>query len=151
VVRLDVHVNGVRQIRRLTSGEPTVDFAEPVALRPGPNAIVVTAVDRQQRATRQQVTVTRRDEPSPAPPDAGGPAAALGTYVVRPREGGAAEPRSPTLTLGMSQPEVRALLGAPAGIEEGGGFIFWRYGAEEQEVVFEQGTGRVLGWVGFPP
>jgi len=152
VVRLDVHVNGVRQFRRLTSGESTVDFAAPVALHPGPNAIVVTAVDRHQRAARQRVTVTRRDEPSPALPDAEGPAAALGTRVVRPREGGAAEPRAPRLALGMSQSEVRALLGAPAGVEEGARFVFWQYGTDEheQEVVFEQNTGRVLGWVGFP-
>jgi hypothetical protein len=152
LVRLEVHVNGVRQFQRLTSGETTVDFSEPVALHHGPNAIVVTAVDRHQHSARQRVTVTRLDEPSPSLPNAEGPAATPGTRVGRPSEGSAAEHRSPRLALGMSQSEVRALLGAPAGVEEGAGFVFWQYGTDEheQEVVFEQNTGRVLGWVGFP-
>ena len=151
-MRLEVHVNGVRQFQRLTSGETTVDFSEPVALHPGPNAIMVTAIDRHQRSARQRVTVTRLDEPSPSLPNAEGPAATPGTRVARRSEGRAAEHRSPRLALGMSQSEVRALLGAPAGVEEGAGFVFWQYGTDEheQEVVFEQNTGRVLGWVGFP-
>jgi hypothetical protein len=60
--------------------------------------------------------------------------------------------RPPGLELGMSQAQVRDVLGAPAGVEEGAGFVFWHYGtdAHERDVVFEQGTGRVQGWVGFP-
>jgi hypothetical protein len=57
----------------------------------------------------------------------------------------------PSLRLGMTQAEVRALLGEPVSVEAVAGFVFWQYGTEahEQDVVFEQGTGRVHGWLGF--
>jgi hypothetical protein len=59
--------------------------------------------------------------------------------------------RRPRLQLGMTQAEVRDLLGEPVTVEATPGFIFWHYGTEEHEkdVVFEQGTGRVHGWLGF--
>jgi hypothetical protein len=51
----------------------------------------------------------------------------------------------------MTQAEVRALLGEPTSVEASAGFVFWHYGTEahEQDVVFEQGTERVHGWLGF--
>ena len=60
-------------------------------------------------------------------------------------------PHRPSLRVGMTQDEVRALLGEPPSVEAVAGFVFWHYGSEahEQDVVFEQGTGRVHGWLGF--
>jgi hypothetical protein len=57
----------------------------------------------------------------------------------------------PRLQAGMTQAEVRDLLGEPASVEAIAGFVFWHYGTDEheQDVVFEQGTGRVHGWLGF--
>jgi hypothetical protein len=57
----------------------------------------------------------------------------------------------PRLRLGMTQDEVRALVGEPPSAEAVAGFVFWHYGTEahEQDVVFEQGTGRVHGWLGL--
>ena len=59
--------------------------------------------------------------------------------------------RRPQLQPGMTQAAVRDLLGEPTSVEAIAGFVFWRYGtdAHEQEVVFEQGTERVHGWLGF--
>lgn len=59
--------------------------------------------------------------------------------------------RRPQLQPGMTQAEVRDLLGEPTSVEAIAGFVFWHYGTEahEQEVVFEQGTERVHGWLGF--
>jgi SmpA / OmlA family len=59
--------------------------------------------------------------------------------------------RRPQLQPGMTQAEVRDLLGEPTSVEASAGFVFWHYGTEahEQEVVFEQGTERVHGWLGF--
>jgi hypothetical protein len=53
----------------------------------------------------------------------------------------------PSLQLGMSQAEVRHLLGEPVSVEDTPEFVFWNYGAEAY-VVFDQGTGRVHGWLG---
>jgi hypothetical protein len=51
----------------------------------------------------------------------------------------------------MTQDEVRALLGEPTSVEAVAGVVFWHYGTEahEQDVVFEQDTGRVHGWLGL--
>jgi hypothetical protein len=141
VVRVDVHVNGARRVQRTAPGAATVDFAEPIALRPGPNDIVVTAVDSQYRAARQHVTVThveaRPQPPTPAdPPRAPVPASHNTTREHRPR-----------LQVGMSPTEVRDLLGEPVRVEDTPTFVFWYYGTEAY-VVFEQGTGRAYGWVG---
>jgi hypothetical protein len=61
------------------------------------------------------------------------------------------QPRRPRLQLGMTQTEVRDLLGEPASVEAIAGFVFWHYGTEEheQDVLFAQGTGQVQGWLGF--
>jgi hypothetical protein len=57
----------------------------------------------------------------------------------------------PRLRLGMTQDEVRALVGEPTSVEAVAGVVFWHYGTEahEQDVVFAQETGRVQGWLGF--
>jgi hypothetical protein len=61
------------------------------------------------------------------------------------------QPRRPRLHLGMTQADVRDLLGEPASVEAVAGVVFWHYGTEEheQDVVFAQGTGQVQGWLGF--
>jgi hypothetical protein len=61
------------------------------------------------------------------------------------------QPRRPRLQTGMTQADVRDLLGEPASVEAIAGFVFWHYGTEahEQAVLFEQGTGQVQGWLGF--
>jgi hypothetical protein len=107
--------------------------------------------------------------PSAEPPDAG---TTPGMRVARPsgdrtatRTDGAREPahrvapvdqpptpqHRPRLRLGMTQDEVRALVGEPTSVEAVAGVVFWHYGTEahEQDVVFAQETGRVQGWLGF--
>jgi hypothetical protein len=141
IARVDIQVNGERRVRRTPPGQTTVDFSEPLALRHGPNEIEVTAFDQQHRSARQRVTVTRIEEGavSSAPAD-------------EPRHPAPADPRTalrsrPSLQLGMSQAEVRALLGEPLGVEDTPVFVFWNYGTEAY-VVFDQVTGRVHGWLG---
>jgi Big-like domain-containing protein len=129
---VDIKVNGERQAQRTASGQTTVDFSEPLALRYGPNVIVVTAVDPQHRSAGRRVTVTRLE------PSAGGSA---------PADQRTAQQSPPRLHLGMSQAEVRALLGEPVSVEETLAFVFWHYGAEAY-VVFDERTGRVHGWLG---
>lgn len=107
--------------------------------------------------------------PSAEPPDAG---TTPSVRVARPsgdrtarRTDGAREPahrvapvdqpptrqHRPRLRLGMTQDEVRALVGEPTSVEAIAGVVFWHYGTEahEQDVVFAQETGRVQGWLGF--
>jgi hypothetical protein len=142
IVRVDVQVNGEPRIQRAASGQATVAFAEPIALRAGPNDIVVTAFDQQHRAARHRVTVTRVEErpQAPAPADAPREPVPAGRSTARQHR--------PSLQLEMSQIEVRALLGEPVRVEATPAFVFWHYGPEAY-VVFEQGTGRVYGWVGI--
>jgi hypothetical protein len=132
---VDIQVNGERQVQRTAAGQTTVDFSEPLALRHGPNEIVVTAVDPQHRFVSRRVTVIRLAE-------------SAGASVPAGRR--TAQESLPRLHLGMSQDEVRALLGAPVGVEETFGFVFWHYGAEAY-VVFDERTGRVHGWLGVAP
>jgi hypothetical protein len=111
------------------------------------------------------------EEPRPAP-ELNGPGTTQGLRVARQRgadvAGRADEPREPArpvapagqrpphqrrpeLELGMTPAEVRDLLGEPTSVEAIAGFVFWHYGTDEHEqaVVFEQGTDRVHGWLGF--
>jgi hypothetical protein len=141
IVEVDVQVNGEPRVQRVVPETATVDFSEPIALRPGPNEIVVTAVDQQNRTAHQRVTVTRIEERPQAPAPADGPREPVS-------QGRRTTPEHrPGLQLGMSQAEVRDLLGEPVSVEDTPTFVFWHYGPE-QYVVFEQGTGRVHGWVG---
>jgi hypothetical protein len=142
IVRVDIQVNGERRVRRTPTGMTTVDFSEPLALRHGPNEIVVTVFDQQNRSARQRVTVTRIEE-----------GAVSSTLSDEPRQPVPADPRTalrsrPSLQFGMSQAEVRALLGEPLSIEATPVFLFWNYGTEAY-VVFDQVTGRVHGWLGI--
>jgi hypothetical protein len=105
---------------------------------------------------------SRRDQPGrdgrPVSPPAQGSLSAI-TEGPPPAPGRPAAPldqrptqsRRPRLRLGMTQADVRALLGEPAGVEVVSGFVFWHYGTEEheQDAVFAQGTGQVQGWLGF--
>jgi hypothetical protein len=143
LARVDIQVNGERQAQRTASGQTTVDFSEPITLRHGPNEIMVTAVDRQHRSADRGVTVTRLEESARAS------APADETRLQVPADQHTAQQGPPRLHLGMSQAEVRALLGAPISVEESLGFVFWRYGAEAY-VVFDERTGRVHGWLGVP-
>ena len=138
---VDIQVNGERQTQRTASGQTTVDFSEPLALRYGPNEIVVTAVDPQHRSAGRRVTVTRLAESAgaSAPADETRPQVPAGQHT--------AQQSPPRLHLGMSQAEVRALLGEPVSVEETLDFVFWHYGAEAY-VVFDERTGRVHGWLG---
>jgi Caspase domain/Bacterial Ig domain len=69
IVRVDVQVNGELQAQSTPHGSTTVDFSEPVALRPGTNEIVVTAFDQGNHSARQRVAVTRvEDRPLPPAP-----------------------------------------------------------------------------------
>ncbi len=55
------------------------------------------------------------------------------------------------LRLGMTQEEVRRLLGDPISTENSVDHIFWQYSQESNQkyVVFEKANGRVSGWLGF--
>jgi hypothetical protein len=59
-------------------------------------------------------------------------------------------PGGPQLQRGLTQAEVRDLLGEPVRVEATRQFVFWYY-APDAYVVFEQGTGRVDGWLGVSP
>jgi hypothetical protein len=61
-----------------------------------------------------------------------------------------ARPGGPRLQPGLTQAEVRDLLGEPVRVEATPRFVFWYY-EHEAYVVFEQGTGRVDGWLGVSP
>jgi hypothetical protein len=94
---------------------------------------------------------SRRDQPDHdgrigPPPSSREPAHPLAPVDQHPTR----QPR-PRLRLGMTQDEVRALLGEPTSVEAVAGVVFWHYGTEthEQDVVFEQDTGRVHGWLGL--
>jgi hypothetical protein len=64
---------------------------------------------------------------------------------------GVAEPRAPRLSLGMTQEDVRRILGDPVNAERAGEYIFWYYSRlkNQEYVVFEQSNGRVSGWLGL--
>lgn len=64
---------------------------------------------------------------------------------------GAADPRAPRLSLGMTQEDVRRILGHPIDAERAGEYIFWYYSHLKNNayVVFEQSNGRVSGWLGL--
>jgi hypothetical protein len=55
------------------------------------------------------------------------------------------------LSLGMTQEEVRRMLGEPVSIEHAGSYIFWQYSpmSNQKYVVFERVNGQVSGWRGL--
>jgi hypothetical protein len=58
------------------------------------------------------------------------------------------QPGRKQLSLGMSQDEVRHLLGEPLGIEPVGPYVFWHYSPlrNHQYIIFDNTSGQVLGW-----
>ena len=56
------------------------------------------------------------------------------------------------LSLGMTQDDVRRMLGDPISIEPVGAYVFWHYSPisnqQQQYVIFEHMSGRVVGWRG---
>jgi uncharacterized protein YhaN len=81
----------------------------------------------------RQVRSPASDTPSPAPQ--------VGSF---PQEGR-------RISLGMTQEEVRRMLGDPISIEHAGSYVFWQYSqlSNHKYVVFEKSTGQVSGWRGF--
>jgi hypothetical protein len=69
----------------------------------------------------------------------------------------ALEERGPTIdkrqeiSLGMTQEEVRQIIGDPLRTEYAGDYIFWHYSplSYQKYVVFERENGRVSGWLGL--
>jgi hypothetical protein len=55
------------------------------------------------------------------------------------------------LSLGMTQDDVRRVLGEPVSIEPVGAYVFWHYSpmSNQQYVIFEKMSGRVSGWRGL--
>jgi SmpA / OmlA family len=55
------------------------------------------------------------------------------------------------LSLGMTQDDVRRILGEPISIEQVGSYVFWQYSpmSNQQYVIFETVNGRVSGWRGL--
>jgi hypothetical protein len=56
-----------------------------------------------------------------------------------------------SLSLGMTQDDVRRMLGEPMSIEHVGSYVFWHYSgrSHQQYVIFEQVGGQVSGWRGL--
>jgi hypothetical protein len=65
--------------------------------------------------------------------------------------GGNAHHGRKDLSLGMTQEEVRRMLGEPVSIEEAGSYVFWQYSpmSNQKYVVFERVNGQVSGWRGL--
>jgi hypothetical protein len=54
------------------------------------------------------------------------------------------------LSLGMTQDDVRHLLGDPSSIEPVGDYVFWHYSptSNQQYIIFDKMSGQVTGWRG---
>jgi K+-sensing histidine kinase KdpD len=54
------------------------------------------------------------------------------------------------LSLGMTQDDVRGMLGEPFSIEPVGPYVFWHYApmSNQQYVIFDKRSGQVSGWRG---
>jgi hypothetical protein len=103
------------------------------------------AEDRQ--TTRESGKTQSRDVEHPESQARQLPAASPGT----PWRGGNPLHRRKDLSLGMTQEEVRHMLGEPVSIEEAGSYIFWQYSpmSNQKYVVFERVNGQVSGWRGL--
>ena len=64
--------------------------------------------------------------------------------------GGDSDPGRKQLSLGMTQDDVRRMLGDPISIEPVGSYVFWHYAptSNQQYVIFEKMSGQVSGWRG---
>jgi hypothetical protein len=64
--------------------------------------------------------------------------------------GGNSPPGRKQLSLGMTQDDVRRMLGDPISIEPVGSYVFWHYSptSNQQYVIFEKMSGQVSGWRG---
>jgi hypothetical protein len=64
--------------------------------------------------------------------------------------GGNFHPGRKQLSLGMTQDDVRRMLGDPISIEPVGSYVFWHYSptSNQQYVIFEKMSGQVSGWRG---
>jgi hypothetical protein len=64
--------------------------------------------------------------------------------------GGNVRPGRQPLSLGMTQDEVRRILGDPIRIEPVGAYVFWHYSPmrNQQYVIFGNMSGQVSGWRG---
>jgi hypothetical protein len=66
-------------------------------------------------------------------------------------QGGSSTPGGKHLNLGMTQEDVRRIVGDPVSIENVGSYIFWQYSqmSNQKYVVFEKASGQVSGWRGL--
>jgi SmpA / OmlA family len=85
--------------------------------------------------TRSDDAESRGHHPTPAPP-------------VTSLRGGTTPSGKKQLSLGMTQDDVRRLLGEPLSIEPVGEYVFWHYSAtgNQHYVIFERMSGQVSGW-----
>lgn len=74
------------------------------------------------------------------------PATAQGTSS----RGGNSHSGRKQLSLGMTQDDVRRMLGEPISIEPVGAYVFWHYSpmSNQQYVIFGKISGQVAGWRG---
>jgi hypothetical protein len=67
--------------------------------------------------------------------------------------GGNFRPGRQQLSLGMTQDDVRRMLGEPISIEPVGAYVFWHYSPmstqQQQYVIFAKMSGQVSGWRGL--
>ena len=65
--------------------------------------------------------------------------------------GGTFRPGRKQLSLGMTQDDVRGMLGDPINIEPVGAYVFWHYSpvSNQQYVIFGKMSGQVTGWRGL--
>jgi hypothetical protein len=87
--------------------------------------------------------------PEPATPGSRARGFATGGQEASAR-GGKVRPGGRELRPGMTQDEVRRLLGEPISIEPMGAYVFWHYSpmSTQQYVIFEHLSGRVVSWRG---
>ena len=107
----------------------------------------VDSLVQRLREVERRLTSMEAGRPAPsradAPREQTGEPAAAGSSTARPGR----QPLQP----GMSQAEVRGLLGAPVSVDDTSDFIYWYYGTtkDTRYIYFDRGTGRVSGWLGF--
>ena len=95
----------------------------------------VDELERRQANAESAARQTQRDQL---------PAATQGASS----QGGNSHPGRKQLSLGMTQDDVRRMLGDPISIEPVGSYVFWHYSpmSNQQYVIFEKMSGQVSGW-----
>jgi hypothetical protein len=103
-------------------------------------------ITQDRQITREPGTSQSKDAEKPEGQTRQLPAATQGASS----RGENAPPGRKQLSLGMTQDDVRRVLGDPISIEPVGSYVFWHYSpmSNQQYVIFEKMSGQVSGWQG---